>query len=307
MAKELIMDVSKELFKLDKDCLHFIINSATISKLSSSPTHSSHLKPLSETEITATNLTSDYLGFRVKTTKKENYSVVPTYSVLNPNGNQTFRIVYYNKSEKLTDTIKSKFLFEGIVIPEEQKNEPLKELFQDYIKKEIKVFGNSIKLSSKITLEENLNENTDNKANDVNNKVEDVKEEEKEILRESVISSASNYTIPEGPKSTLELNNSVRLSDLIVNNNSKVELTDKQQLEYLKKEYNQLQEEVDNLKKNEELLHQKIKNERNKKVTVPESELFRMKLPEVKEKPLSRNMLIAILVFSALIGFYLIK
>ena len=31
-------------------------------------------------------------------------------------------------------------------------------------------------------------------------------------------------------------------------------MTDKQQLEYLKKEYNQLQEEVDNLKKNEELL-----------------------------------------------------
>lgn len=307
MAKELIMDVSKELFKLDKDHLDFIINSATISKLSASSTDSSHLKPLSETETTVTNLTSDYIAFRVKTTKKENYTVVPTYSVLNPNGKQTFRIVYYNKSEKATETKRSKFLFEGIVIPEEQKNEPLKELFQDYIKKEIKVFGNSIKLTSKITLEENLNENTDNKSNDVNNKVEDVKEEEKEILRESVISSASNYTIPEGPKSTLELNNSVRLSDLIVNNNSKVELTDKQQLEYLKKEYNQLQEEVDNLKKNEELLHQKIKNERNKKVTVPESELFRMKLPEVKEKPLSRNMLIAILVFSALVGFYLIK
>ena len=84
-------------------------------------------------------------------------------------------------------------------------------------------------------------------------------------------------------------------------------MSDKERLENLKKEYNQLKEEVDNLKMNEELLNKKIRNERNKKNIVPESEKFRFNLPEIKDKPFSRNMLIGIFAFSALIGFYLIK
>ena len=300
MSKDLIMDLSKELFKLDKDCLHFVINSATISKLSTSSEHSSQLKPLGEVEVTATNLTSDYIAFRIKTNKKENYAVFPTYSILNPNGTQIFKIVYYNKSEKKLDSKEHKFKFEGFVIPEEEKNEPPKELFKEYIKKEIKVSGNSIKLISKFTYEENVGENN-------NSKLEPIKEEEKEILRTSMMSNMSNYSIPESQKSSLEESNSVRLSDLIVNNNSKIEMSDKEKLENLKNEYNQLKEEVDNLKRNEELLNKKIKNERNKKNVVPESEKFKFNVPEIKEKPFSRNMLIGIFAFSALIGFYLIK
>ena len=300
MSKDLIMDLSKELFKLDKDCLHFVINSATISKLSTSSEHSSQLKPLGEVEVTATNLTSDYIAFRIKTNKKENYAVFPTYSILNPNGTQIFKIVYYNKSEKKLDSKEHKFRFEGFVIPEEEKNEPPKELFKEYIKKEIKVSGNSIKLISKFTYEENVGENN-------NSKLEPIKEEEKEILRTSMMSNMSNYSIPESQKSSLEESNSVRLSDLIVNNNSKIEMSDKEKLDNLKNEYNQLKEEVDNLKRNEELLNKKIKNERNKKNVVPESEKFKFNVPEIKETPFSRNMLIGIFAFSALIGFYLIK
>lgn len=137
--------------------------------------------------------------------------------------------------------------------------------------------------------------------------MEPIKEDEKEILRNSMISSASEYTIPDVQKSITEENNSVRLSDLIINKETKVEMSDKERLENLKKEYNQLKEEVDNLKMNEELLNKKIRNERNKKNIVPESEKFRFNLPEIKDKPFSRNMLIGIFAFSALIGFYLIK
>ena len=72
MSKDLIMDVSKELFKLDKTELNFTINSAMISKPSSSSSHSVHLKPLSETEVTVTNITSEYIALRTKTTKKDN-------------------------------------------------------------------------------------------------------------------------------------------------------------------------------------------------------------------------------------------
>ena len=303
MKRELIMDVSKEIFKLDKEEMHFIINASTISKLSSLSSHSTHYKPLSCIEVTATNLTSEYIAFRVKTNKKDYYAVDPTYTVLTPNGNQTFKITYYNKPEKKIDSKEHKFRFEGFIIPEEKKNDPVKDTFQDYIKKEIKVAGTSIKLISKFTLEENITEDNLN----IENKLEPIKEDEKEILRNSMVSSASDYTIPEVQKSISEENNSVRLSDLIINNNSKVEMSDKERLENLKKEYNQLKEEVDNLKMNEELLNKKIRNERNKKNIVPVTEKFRFNLPEIKDKPFSRNILIGIFVFSALMGFYLIK
>jgi len=308
MSKELIMDVSKELFKLDKDELNFTINSAMISKLSTSSTHSVHQKPLSETEITVTNLTSDYIAFRTKTTKKENYSVHPSHCVLSPNGTQTIKIIYYDKPGHKMKNKESKFRFEGIVIPEAQKNEPLTELFQDYAKKEIKVQGNSLKLLAKFTQEENLIDNIDNNmSNDNNNKLDIIKEDEKEIIRTSTMSNASVYTIPDESKSILEENNTVRLSDLIINNNKSVEMTDKERLENLKLEYNQLKEEVEILKTKEEALNKDIRNEKNKKNIIPQSEKFIFHVPENNEKPISRNMLLGIFAFSALIGFYLIK
>ena len=291
MSHELIMDISKELFKLDKDVLEFVISASMISKLSSVPTRASHLRPLSELKLTITNLTSEYIAFRIKTTKKDYYAVEPTYGVLTPNGEQKIKITYYGKTGVKPNSKDHKFRVEGFIIPEEQKNETIKDLFQDYIKKEIKVSGNSIKLHAKFTEEDN--------ANDKINELEPVKEEEKEILRESVVSTSSAYTVPEGQKSSLEDNNSLRLS--------KSDLSDKEKLENLKNEYNQLKEEVENLKRNEETLNKKIRNEKNKKNIVPQSEIFRFNVPEVKEKPFSRNILIGIFVFSALIGFYLIK
>ena len=66
------MDVSKEIFKLEKEDIHFMINSSTVSRLSSSSTHSINSKPLGETEITVINLTSEYIAFRVQTTNKKN-------------------------------------------------------------------------------------------------------------------------------------------------------------------------------------------------------------------------------------------
>ena len=307
MSKDLIMDVSKELFKLDKNELNFTINAAMISRLSSSSTNSVHLKPLSETEITVTNITSDYIALRTKTTKKDNYTVHPTYCVLTPNGTQKIKIIYYDKPGHKINNKDHKFRFEGIVITEAQKNEPLKEVFQDFIKKGIKVQGNSYKLYAKFTQEENTIENIDNNLSNSNNKLDVIKEEEKEIIRTSTMSNASVYTIPDESKSILEENNTVRLSDLIINNNKNSEMTDKEKLENLKMEYNQLKEEVDNLKSNEEALNKKIKNEKNKKNIVPQSDKFRFDVPENNEKPFSRNMLMGIFAFSVLLGFYLIK
>ena len=295
------MDVSKEIFKLEKEDIHFIINSSTVSRLSSSSTHSINSKPLGETEITVINLTSEYIAFRVQTTNKKKYTVHPTHEIIKPNGNHTFKIIYYSDPEKILDpNDQKKFKLEGFIIPEEKKNEQAKDLFTEYAEKEIKVQGNFIKLRARFTIEEDIKEN--------NNSIRE-SQNENVILRNSMVSNISEYTVPEGQKSLLEEKTNLRLSDLVVgkSNNSKVELSDKEKLENLKSEYYQLNEEVEILKKNEKNLIEKIKMERNRKNIVPESEKFRFNLPDIKEKPFARNILIAIFAFSVLLGFYLIK
>ena len=112
-----------ELFKLDKDILEFVISASMISKLSSVPTRASHLRPLSELKLTITNLTSEYIAFRIKTTKKDHYAVEPTYGVLTPNGEQKIKITYYGKTGVKPNSKDHKFRVEGFIIPEEQKNE----------------------------------------------------------------------------------------------------------------------------------------------------------------------------------------
>ena len=230
-----------------------------------------------------------------------NMNSSPTHEIIKPNGNHTFKIIYYSDPEKILDpNDQKKFKLEGFIIPEEKKNEQAKDLFTEYAEKEIKVQGNFIKLRARFTIEEDIKEN--------NNSIRE-SQNENVILRNSMVSNISEYTVPEGQKSLLEEKNNLRLSDLIVNNsnNSKVELSDKEKLENLKSEYNQLEKEVENLKKNEKNLIEKIKMERNRKNIVPESEKFRFNLPDIKEKPFARNILIAIFAFSVLLGFYLIK
>ena len=175
MSHELIMDLSKEIFKLDKDILTFEIGPSIESKLSMSSLshHSTDLKPLSEEELCVTNLTSDYLAFRTKTTKKEYYSVNPTYFILPPNGNQIIKFLFYNQSGKEVDPKGHKFRFEGFVILESEKDEDLKELFKNYIKSGKKVVGNVAKRYVKI-----IKENKKQKGLKLNNNNENSKKNE---------------------------------------------------------------------------------------------------------------------------------
>ena len=302
-SDELIMDTSKDIFKLNKDILDFIINSSSIKKLSSLP--SGNKKPLSEIEVTISNLTSEYIIIRVRTTKKERFSVKPSHLIIKPNSEEKIKIIYYHKiGHKLHSGIYG-FKFDGFIINEDKINMDVKDIFNEYIQKKIKVIGNSVKLNTKFTEEINVND------------LDIIKEEDKDILRESANSSLLNsqqsdmsiisrYSVPESIKEE-DNNNMVKLSELIIYNNKNLELSDKEKLENLKKEYEQLKEEVNKLKKNEDSLNKKIKIERNKKNIIPDSEKFRFNVPIIKEKSFSRNILIGIFAFSALIGFYLVK
>lgn len=282
MSKDLIMDVSKEVFTVDKDKLCFRVNSSNLSKLSShSSINSGNLQPISEEEVHLKNLTSDYLVFRTKTTKKELYAVNPTYCIIPPKGNQVLSFIFYNKQGEKPDPKHHKFKFQGFIIPESQKDKDAKDLIKEYIEKGEKVVGNEKKCGVKF--------------------IED--EGDGSALKSSNLSNISG-------KSGGEEDN-LRFSD-IVQTGSGLKMgsgvdNSKDKLENLKKEHNMLKEQVDNLKRNEELLNKRINNERNQKTSEGISNKFNYKVPQVNETKLSRNKLLGIFLISVLVGFYLIK
>jgi hypothetical protein len=278
MSKDLIMDVSKEIFTIDKDKLCFRVNSSNLSKLSShSSINAGNLQPLSEEEIHLKNLTSDYLAFRTKTTKKEYYAVNPTYCIIPPNGSQTLNFTFYNKQGMNLDPKGHKFKFQGFIIPESQKDKDAKDLIKDYIDKGEKVVGNEKKCGVKF-----IEDSEDSGAlrSDISGKSGD-----EENLRFSDVMQPG--------------------SDLKIGGDN-----NKEKLEFLKREHNQLQEQVDNLKRNQELLIKRINNEKNQKSSEGFSNKFFYKVPAVNETKVpknTKNALIGIFILSVLVGFYLVK
>ena len=158
--KELVMDTSKNLFKLDKTELNFNIKS-----LDNVPPSS--FSDLGELEIICENLVNEYLAFRILTKKKCNYCVTPNNFVLNPNEKKIIKIKYYNKPEELKNfkTEENKFKLEAFIIPENRKNDDVKEIFTEYIKNRVKVYGNFMKLYVKLTEDKSTNYLNLNKNN----------------------------------------------------------------------------------------------------------------------------------------------
>ena len=192
MSHELVMDESKQIFKLDKETITFKIDSSNISKLSSMK-NSHQFQALSEEDIHITNITSEFIALRTKTTKKENYSVHPIYCVIPPNSTQSLNIILYYKAGVKLDSKGHKFRFEGFIIPESQKNNEVKELFNDYIQKGIKVIGNKQKRYVKF-----IEGNEEESQQDTNL----LKSSNNFLLNSnaSIYSNINNYTMAEDKK-----------------------------------------------------------------------------------------------------------
>lgn len=140
MSSELIIDNSKEVFKLDKEIISFNLNTENLSE--EEPIKSSLN---SKNEIKITNLTEDYLAFRTKTTKKLYYCVQPTYCIIPPKEIKSISITFYLKEGEIPKLHGHKFKFEGFIISESEKDKEAKDLFNEYTLKNSPVVGNSHK------------------------------------------------------------------------------------------------------------------------------------------------------------------
>lgn len=113
--------INKELFSINNSVLTFTANNhAEKSSLEKSSKYEA------ESSCIITNLTGNYLAFRTKTTKKEEYAVQPTHAIIAPHGTLT---IHFTKSTADTNTSRHKFKFDALMISPEDKNKDAKEIF----------------------------------------------------------------------------------------------------------------------------------------------------------------------------------
>ena len=178
MSELNIIDSSKNLFSIDKKVIVFEITNEKKNTLSNininiSNSSSHYALYISHTSIIVTNLTSEYLSLRTKTTKKKNYNVYPSYCILPPNSEKKIDFKYFiNEGEKISNS-GHKFKFEGFIISNEEKDIDSKILFNKYISQKIPVKASLIKASVEFIEKENNTEINDININNSKNNIID--------------------------------------------------------------------------------------------------------------------------------------
>ena len=171
MSEDLnIVDSSINLFNIDKPSLVFQINNNNNNTNIQNFSNTSH-NPiyLGQTSLIVTNLTSEYLAFRTKTTKKKYYSVYPSYCNLAPNKKEKIEFSYFIKEGEKVSNEGHKFKFEAFVISPEEKNNDTRKLFSTYISQKTPVKASSLKIDNVVFIEKENNSNILDKNNIKNN------------------------------------------------------------------------------------------------------------------------------------------
>ena len=288
------MDSSSPIFTLDKQVLQFKINPKIYSQNIENNSDINNLAPASVCTLIVTNLTDNYIAFRSKTTKKELYVVNPPYVIIEPNKNQTIFLKFYMKTKRLPNGEKHKFKFEGIVIDESDINKPPKQIFEQVIKKNKKVKGNTFKNNVEFIEDNNYEpENVGVEGSEIIFNVSqsiDMSQISKNPLRSTGVSEmfqSVNYSNAPGPQGS-SINNSNESNNL-KNENDKL----KNKISELNIENSILKNKIEQIKK--ELEQKKKKKE------------YRYIPPDSKEIKISQTDTIIICFFSLLLGYFLTK
>ena len=278
------MDTSKEIFTIDKDILSLKINSDYINRVSISE----HPTIVSESEFEIKNITNKYIAFRIKTTKKQYYTVNPSYCVIPPNSNQKINLVYYLIPGEKVNSTGHKFKIEGFIISDSEKDENVKDIFSKYANNRIKVEGNIQKRFVQFVEDK---EYVINKENEI----------------EPKISRISEYSVAPNQEQKLE-NQPFTSKRFMEDEPQPQEFKIKEKLKILKDEYNKLKSQIDNLNINQENIKRRIQYEKNNlDNSANYSTKFKYEIPKHEEKQIHRIVFIWAFVLSTLIGFYLTK
>jgi hypothetical protein len=168
MSEEIIFDSSSPVITINQSSLIFKINQKYFQTQSQLPQNSNSLFPLSQTEILLTNLTSSYVAYRARITKKKFYQVEPSHMILPPNSNITIKITFFHNFSLPFPPQGHKFRFEGIMIPNNMKRTDAWKIYEEFSKNKTEVKGNSIRKVAEFVFDNNYKEN----FSEENNKLE---------------------------------------------------------------------------------------------------------------------------------------
>ena len=168
MSTEIIFDSSSPVITINQSSLIFKINQKYFQTQSQLPQNSNSLFPLSQTEILLTNLTSSYVAYRSRITKKKFYQVEPSHMILPPNSNITIKITFFHNFSLPFPPQGHKFRFEGIMIPNNMKRTDAWKIYEEFSKNKTEVKGNSIRKVAEFVFDNNYKAN----FSEENNKLE---------------------------------------------------------------------------------------------------------------------------------------
>ena len=272
-------NVSK-IFSIDKKRIDFRIN--TKNSINKSSSSISQNRITSESILTIKNLTSNYLAMRIRSTKKDFYSVIPTYSIIEPNSSRKINFQLIVK-ESLLSTLNSaehKFKFEGVELEEYNFEEP-KKIFDEISKNNLKYNIYSVKkIAEFIDLNNNINQNN---------------------YTSSKLSIDKNSTFQSNLNSNIQNNTNIKQSKNIENED------ENEELERLKVEYYKLKNELGNLSQNYINLKNSVDMEKYGEIPNIYNKNLKYGLPEIKEIKIPTKFAIIFCFISIIFGYYITK
>jgi len=290
MSSEIIFDSSSPIITINQSSLIFRINQNYFQTQSQNEVPPNTLSPLSQTELLLTNLTSSYVAYRARITKKKYYSVEPSHMVLPPNSNITIKITFYHNFKLPFPPKDHKFRFEGIVIPNNMRRNDAWKIYEEFSVNKTEVKGNSLRKVAEFIFDDNYTQDfsEENPKLSISQSINNI---------DDINGTASIYTNALGISNERPSRIALKNTKKILGKANKEETVDpiklKEECENMENEYNNNVKELNELK-------QKINN-------ITAKNKFRYVVPDINFSSVNKKMIIMLFGVSFLIGFFLTK
>ena len=292
MSAEILLDTSSPVITINQSSLLFKINQNYFQSQLKNSNSSNTLYPLSQTELLLTNITSSYIAYRSRITKKKYYSVEPSHLIIPPNSNITIKITFYHNFRNTFPPEGHKFRFEGIVIPNNMKKMDAWKIYEQFSKDKTEVKGNSIRKVAEFIFDNNYNPNFEEE-----NKKIDISQSMNSINLNDFNGTASIYSNALGRSnerpSRIALKNMKKNMRDVNKEETFNPMNLKDECEKLENDYNNYLKELNEIK-------QKINdlNAKNK---------YRYIVPDINFSSINKKMFFILFGVSFLLGFFLTK
>lgn len=282
------MSSSKGIISINQNSLIFKINKTTLQSLQSLPENS--LIPISETVITITNITSNYVAYRARINNRKYYTVEPTHSIIKPNSNINVKITFYFSPSLKFPPEGNKFRFDAVIIQDKFSERDPKKIFEEFESNKNEVKEESIKKICEFIY--------DNSYNYVSQDEDEIK------LIKNLENSNKNLNIEESIY-TNALGKSNENSQIYTFRKTNLKSSKKKVT--IREESSQLKMECEKLNNDYEKYLKEFNGIKNKISNLSSTNKYKYKIPNTEVSNINRKKIITLFCIFFLLGFYLTK